>query len=223
MPNKLVDATPWDTGVFSMPTWELQEYSEIAISQALKLRGHHTVRVDPLADKRLLHESGFYYCDTLIEPYCNQSRLIAFHHDDASVSFDYDESGVLEICRRAFSHGRFHRDFVLSRTMADERYVYWLRQLIDEQKVHGLFWQKRLAGFIAHNDNKLVLHAVSIDYQGKGLTKYWWSPVSKNILDGGFQEVSSSISASNLAAINLYASIGYRFRSPKDIYHRVVA
>ncbi len=222
MPNNFLVAAPWDQAVFNTPTWELSEYSERAVYQALQTKGHHTVRVEPLADKRLLHESGFYFCDTLIEPYCTRSRLITFNHVDATYSSDFNSDEVIAICRHAFAHGRFHRDFLFGQALADERYVQWLSQLISESKVHALFWQQRLAGFIAHNATKLVLHAVSLEFQGKGFAKYWWSNVSERILDCGATEVSSSISASNLSAVNLYASIGFRFRSAKDIYHRLV-
>jgi hypothetical protein len=34
--------------------------------------------------------------------------------------------------------------------------------------------------------------------------------------------VRSSISFVNIAVINLYSSLGFRFRKPVDIYHRVV-
>jgi hypothetical protein len=38
----------------------------------------------------------------------------------------------------------------------------------------------------------------------------------------GARELTSSISATNLAAANLYRALGFRFRNPIDIYHRVV-
>jgi ribosomal protein S18 acetylase RimI-like enzyme len=38
----------------------------------------------------------------------------------------------------------------------------------------------------------------------------------------GAPELTSSISATNLAALNLYVSLGFRFRNPVDVYHRVI-
>ena len=81
-PSALIKATPWDTAAFGMPTWELAEYSEAALQQAAQTAGHHTIKVDPLAYKRLLHEHGFYYCDTLIEPHCKSARLRAVQHPE---------------------------------------------------------------------------------------------------------------------------------------------
>ncbi len=219
---RLIKATPWDTAAFGMPTWELLEYSTTALQQAIQTPGHHTLRVDPLADKRLLHECGFYYCDTLIEPYCNEAWLRAAQHPDATVSKDVDAEQVLAICHGAFTHGRFHRDFNLSKAAADQRYDSWLKQLLEAQQVYGLYWQGLLAGFIGYSGNNLVLHALAEKYRGKGLSKYWWSVVCSELLANGNEKVKSSISATNLAVLKLYASLGFSFNNPQDIYHRLV-
>lgn len=218
----LIKATPWDTAAFGMPTWELLEYSSAALHQAAQTAGHHTLRVDPLADKRLLHDYGFYYCDTLIEPHCNAARLRATQHPEANISKNVDVEQALAICHGAFAYGRFHRDFSLPKAAADLRYSKWLQQLIDEQHVYGLFWQGELAGFIGHSGNNLVLHALAEPYRGKGWSKYWWSAVCSELLALEHDEVKSSISASNLAVLNLYASLGFSFNNPQDIYHRMV-
>lgn len=218
----LIKPTPWDTAVFSMPTWELLEYSAAALQQAVQTVGHHSLKVNSLANKRLIHEYGFYYCDTLIEPRCNATRLRAAQNPDATISKDFDVGHALAICHGAFVHGRFHRDFNLSRAAADLRYDNWLKQLLGEQQVYGLYWQGALAGFIGYSGSNLVLHALAENYRGKGLSKYWWSAVCLELFAMGAEEVESSISAANFAALNLYSSLGFSFRSPQDVYHRLV-
>ena len=217
----LIKSTPWDMAAFGMPTWELAEYSERALQQAAQTVGHFTLKVDPLADKRLLHEYGYYYCDTLIEPHCNASRLRAVRHAGATISKAVDIEQALAICHGAFAHGRFHRDFNLPKAAADLRYDNWLKQLLEEHQVYGLYWQGALAGFIAHSGNNLVLHALAERYRGKGWSKYWWSALCGELLTTGHHEVKSSISAANLAVFNLYASLGFTFSNPQDIYHRM--
>lgn len=221
--SDLLKPTPWDTAVFGMPTWELREYSAAALQQAARTAGHHTIKVDPLADKRMLHEHGFYYCDTLIEPWCTLARLRPALHADAAIGRDPDAARVLEICHGAFAHGRFHRDFNLAKDVADRRYDNWLGQLLDKRQVYGLYWQGALAGFIGYDGNNLVLHAVAEGCRSKGCSKYWWSAVCGELLAAGHDEVKSSISAGNLAVLNLYASLGFSFRNPQDIYHRLTA
>ncbi len=219
--SMLIKSTPWDTAAFGMPTWELLEYSEAALQQAQQTKGHHTLKVDPLADKHLLHDYGFYYCDTLIEPHCTVPRLRPSHHPDASISKKVDFEQAMAICKGAFTHGRFHRDFNLSKLAADFRYDNWLKQLLEARQVYGLYWEGTLAGFIGHQDNNLVLHAVAEAQRGKGLSKYWWSAVCADLLGIWDDEVKSSISAGNLAVLNLYASLGFSFSNPQDIYHRM--
>jgi len=217
----LIKSTPWDTAAFGIPTWELTEYSKEALQQAAHIVGHFTLKVDPLADKRLLYEHGFYYCDTLIEPHCDATRLRAVQHPDASITKEINAEQALAICHSAFSHGRFHRDFNLPKNAADQRYDNWLKQLLDARQVYGLYWNGDLAGFIAHTGNQLVLHAVGEKYRGKGYSKYWWSAVCSELLASGHENVKSSVSSSNTAALNLYASLGFNYNNPHDIYHRL--
>lgn len=220
-PSALI-STPWDVAAFGLDTYELADASPASLRQAVQTPGHHTVRVDPLASKQLLHEHGFYYCDTLIEPHCAVARLKASAHPDAAIGKNIDWQALLAICHGSFAHGRFHRDFNLDPARADLRYDNWLHQLYDKGCVYGLFWRGDLAGFIAYSGDALVLHAVAEAYRGKGLAKYWWSAVCTELFDTGHAEVKSSISAANVAALNLYASLGFGFRNPVDIYHRLV-
>lgn len=209
--------------MLGIPTWELLEYSEASLQLAAQMPGHYTLKVDPLADKQLLHEHGFYYCDTLIEPHCNSSRLRVARHQDATISKSVDASRVLGICHGGtFAHGRFHRDFNFPKHAADQRYGNWLKQLFEAQQIYGLYWQDSLAGFIGYSENTLVLHALAMEFRGKGLAKYWWSEVCAELFAAGHEEIKSSVSAANLAVINLYSMLGFSFNNPQDVYHRLV-
>ncbi len=214
--------TPWDTAAFGLDTYELAEASAQSLNQAARTTGHHTVRVDPLASKQLLHEYGFYYCDTLIEPYCTAGKLLTQTDPECSIGKNVAWNELLPVCHGAFEHGRFHRDFNLDHGNADTRYDNWLRQMYDTHNVYGLLRGNVLAGFIACSGNNLLLHAVGKSYRGQGLAKYWWGAVCLELFGEGHQEVKSSISAANMGALNLYASLGFSFRNPTDIYHLMV-
>jgi hypothetical protein len=212
---------PWNSAAFGICAYEIATPTQEALEIAVQLPGHYTVRVGPLTPKRWLHECGFYYCDTLIEPYCENGRFIPFDDVDATASNHQALGSLLEICHGAFSHGHFHRDFNLSQAQADLRYDNWLAQLHGAGKTHGLLYRGELSGFIAVDGNKLVLHALAESLRGRGLAKYLWTPVCRALYGQGHVEVASSVSASNLAVVNLYASLGFRFRNPVDIYHRL--
>ena len=218
----MLEDTPWDAAVFGIYTAQIIEYSEAALNAVSRIPGHYTIKVDPLSDKRLLHEHGFYYCDTLIVPSCTAQKLVRIEHPDATVLRQAEWDDLLPICHGAFVHGRFHRDFNLGKMGADLRYDNWLKQFHEKDAVYGLYWRNELAGFIAHDANNLVLHALAESQRGRGRAKYWWSAVSSDLLAMGHDDVRSSISVANLSALNLYASLGFSFCQSMDVYHRLI-
>jgi GNAT superfamily N-acetyltransferase len=215
--------TPWDSAVYGVETYELQRVSEDVLARAAASPGHYTAKVDPLASKKLLHDFGFYYCDTLIEPHCRAGELYSFARAGVAVADDIALEPLLAVCHGAFAHDRFHRDFNLDPADADRRYDQWLRQLHGAGEVHGLLVDGNLAGFIALSGNRMVLHALAGEYRGKGLAKCLWSAACTHFFeDLGLETLESSISAANLPVLNLYASLGFSFRNASDVYHRIV-
>jgi hypothetical protein len=213
--------TPWDCAALGYDAFEVVDASAASLSR-LSAPGHYTVKVDPLQSKEPLHRHGFYYCDTLIEPWCAMGGLRCFYHDAAGFERRPPLEPLRVICGGAFRHGRFHRDFNVPRRVADLRYETWLEKLHAEHRVYGLMWDDELAGFIAHDGGKLVLHALGERHRGRGIAKYLWTAVCLDLVRAGAAEISSSISASNTAALGLYAGLGFHFRHALDVYHRVI-
>ena len=220
--NSQIKPVPWDKAAFGFDCFEIVDANPQLLKKALATPGHYTAKIDPLADKSALHQNGFYYCDTLIEPWCTADRLIKFAHDGVAFSTSVPIESIVEICHKAFFYGRFHRDFNIDSKKADARYENWLRELHGAGKVYGLLLDGEVAGFIAHSGGKLVLHAMSATYRGKGLAKFFWSQVCQHLFEQGHVEIESSISFVNMAVINLYAALGFRFRRPVDVFHRMV-
>ncbi len=125
---------------------------------------------------------------------------------------------MLAIGHGAF-HGRYHRDPAISKAKADARYDQWMRELYDEGRIYGLLYDGKPAGFIGEKDGVLVLHAMAAEMRGKGLAKALWTLVIQELFDQGRADLHSSVSAGNLPIVNLYASLGFRFRNPLDVYH----
>lgn len=223
--TELLTPAPYDAAAFGMPAWELAEYSAAALRQADAVPGLQTIKVDPLADKALLQQHGFHYCDTLLATRATPAQLRApagAPRAGLRIAPAPDAQATLAICHGAFVHGRFHRDYALPRAGADLRYDNWLRQLLAAGAVYGLYDGAQLAGFIGCHGNTLVLHAIAEPFRGQGLAKHWWHLAAQALLAAGHADVRSSISAANLAVLNLYASLGFSFHHPQDIYHRIV-
>ena len=214
--------TPWDTKVLGIDTYEILEASAETLKLALKKPGHYTVKVDPLSSKEILHAHGFYYCDTLIVPYCSPEKFVFYPHAGVSLSTDAPFQELAAIIPQAFTQGRFHRDFQIPNSKADERYIQWLQQLYDSQSLYVLKFNNTTAGFFACSQNKILLHAIKDDFRGKGLAKYFWSAACRKMFDAGHPQIQSSISPASLPALNLYVSLGFRFKNPLDIYHCLV-
>lgn len=210
----------WDSAAFARDCFEITVVDEVALREAASRPGHYAIKVDPLADKAALHHHGFYYVDTLLEPHCRREDFGGHRDPQSRCTRNEKLEDLLAICHGAFEHGRFHRDFNLPRAQADLRYDNWLRQVHAAGDAYGLRHDGTLAGFIAVMGNRLVLHAMAPLFRGRGLAKFLWTAVIDALYAQGHAEVSSSISASNIAAVNLYQALGFRLRHPVDVYHR---
>jgi ribosomal protein S18 acetylase RimI-like enzyme len=223
-PEGLIDPTPWDARALGMEAFEVKRVTPEAMAWVDRHPGHYTAKVDPLSDKRLLEASGFYYCDTLLEPHCARGELVEHPRAGITVSRDVALDRVMALCHGAFSHDRFHRDFNVPAAAADVRYDNWLAQMHAAGQVYGIALDGELAAFIALVGPRMVLHAVSSPRRGTGIAKYLWSAACRHFFDTlGLDHLESSVSAANLAVVNLYASLGFRFREAVDVYHRRVA
>jgi ribosomal protein S18 acetylase RimI-like enzyme len=211
----------WDSVAFGRDCYEITVLEEEALRIASTHPGHYSIKVGPLISKSLLHRYGFYYCDTLLEPHCARGQFNGYRDPRASCSRNAALDDLLAICHGAFEHGRFHRDFNLPRAQADLRYDNWLRQVHAAGKAYGLYFDGQLAGFMAVDGGRLVLHAMAPQSRGRGLAKFLWTAVCDELYAAGQTEISSSISAANIAAANLYLTLGFRLQHPVDVYHRM--
>ena len=110
-----IERVPWDSAALGCEAYELPSAAPEMLALA-RGPGHYSVRVNPLADKRTLHQRGFYYCDTLIEPFCTAGAFKPQPHPAAGLSRAPGLEPLLALCRGAFRHGRFHRDFRTDRS-----------------------------------------------------------------------------------------------------------
>lgn len=220
MENLPFFSTPWDALVFGVPTYEVPVPDEASLALCATHPGHYTVKVDPLASKAMLHRHGFYYCDTLLVPIANKSEVVGYFDERAGIDRCVEADALVDLCRDAFTYDRFHRDFNLQGDAADKRYVNWLQQLSRDKDVFGLTWGGSLAAFFACDDNRILLHAVAEEFRGRGIAKFLWSRACEELFACGHGQLQSSVSAANLAVVNLYSSLGFRFREVSDVYHR---
>ena len=54
------------------------------------------------------------------------------------------------------------------------------------------------------------------------MAKYFWSKACQAMFKLGYKEIISSISTSNVAVLNLYTSLGFKFKNVQDVYHLLI-
>lgn len=213
--------TPWDARAFGVDTYELEDDQEPTLQETAEIPGHFTVKVDPLSSKKQLLDHGFYYCDTLLKPFCKQQNFRSFMDESISLTDGISVDELVSISSGSYQHGRFHRDFNVKKEWADRRYDRWLAQLYDENRVWGLLYDKELAGFFAYHDDQVLLQVLTDEFKGRGLSKYFWTTACQTLFARGYDEIQTSISACNLVMVNLVTALGFRFKEAVDVYHKL--
>lgn len=218
---EILRETPWDKRNFNIDTYEVLDYSEEALRKTDALEGHFTLKVNPLESPELLLKYGFYYMDTLIEPVCQQENLTVFHKEGTSISQNYDPGEITAIADEAFMHGRFHRDFHIPDHLADLRYANWVKDLQKQDKIFALKDNDRTVGFYAYEKDKVLLLGIKKEFRKKGLAKAFTSQGCLEQFKLGYDELRTSISAANVASLNLFYALGFRLSKTIDVYHKL--
>ncbi|SFB33047.1 L-amino acid N-acyltransferase YncA [Lentibacillus halodurans] len=213
--------TPWDKRNFNINTYELTNTTEEALQETDRHKGHYTIKVTPLENPEPLLRHGFYYVDTLIEPVCRKKDLNLFSEKGISLSNTYDNDEILEIAEEAFMHGRFHRDFNIPDVMADKRYMNWVSDLQENGQIIALQYGNDTAGFYGFTGDKVLLLGIREEYRSRGLAKVFTSLACKEQFQAGYDELRTSISAANVASLNLFYALGFRLRNTVDVYHKL--
>lgn len=213
--------TPWDKRNFHIDTYEVTSLTEEALNETDQYDGHYTIKVDPMANTELLFKHGFYYMDTMIEPVCQKKDLQLIEQEGTSISKNYVTEDVYAIAEEVFEISRFHRDFHIPSFMADLRYMNWVRDLQEKDLIIALYDHGELAGFYGYEDDKVLLLGIKETFRGKGLTKAFTSKCCQAQFELGYEQLKTSISAANLASLNLFISLGFKLKRTTDVYHKL--
>ncbi|SFE22211.1 Acetyltransferase (GNAT) family protein [Lentibacillus persicus] len=213
--------TPWDKRNFNINTYEVLTTDDEALQETDQNEGHYTLKVRPLENPKPLLDHGFYYVDTLIEPVCKKDNLTRFSAEHASLSKAYDPEEILKIASEVFVHGRFHRDFNIPNSLADKRYMNWVNDLINDEKIIALNYDNDTAGFYGLDGDKVLLLGMREEYRSRGLAKAFTSMACSEQLKSGYDELRTSISAANVASLNLFYALGFRLKNTVDVYHKL--
>jgi RimJ/RimL family protein N-acetyltransferase len=235
---------PWDSEFFGFPVAQIDRITfkpgdEPAEAMRL-LRSwldRHQVqlascRLDShsLRESMLLEAHGFRFVEMVYSPVL--APIVASGAADkelaiASASAE-DLHQIEDIAGAAFATGRFKLDWRIDPVASDRRYRAWVRNSFADakQQILKAILGGALVGFFIveeRPDGSVYWHltALAPSRQGKGVGRRLWSAMVRRHLDSGLSRIETTISAHNSTVMNIYASLGFRFGSPRLTLHWV--
>lgn len=135
-----------------------------------------------------------------------------------------DHEAIYKISSSAFQFGRYHSDPYFPRELANRRYVQWMRNALGgsdpEDLVFVLAAPGNVFGFmhvvIRGHDADLRLGAVS---PGSSLGYFLYAETLHAVYGLGATSASTTVSAANVAVMNIYSALGFRFSRPEVVLH----
>lgn len=188
-----------------------------------------------------IQREGFYFVEQTLDPHLTFEKsdvLKRFNADPMSfVPSRYHDknlrvmlmnkndpvlqSKIMECARESFSDDRFHMDPTCPKELADLRFFNWAKDLIDnpEVEIYIAVLGEDVVGFLAQKQGNLILAGFMSSYTGKGLGEFLWLESLSNMMTHGLEHATTRISANNVAVLNLYARLGFKFRNPAAMFH----
>ena len=128
---------------------------------------------------------------------------------------------IKKVASESFTDDRFHVDANCSAEIADRRFAYWVDDLVSNVTVSFdlMYIQNELAGFMARKNNDLILAGFSKTYRAAGLGEFLWLTSCSIIKNLSFKTAETLISINNIAVLNLYSRLGFRFKDAQYSLH----
>ena len=183
---------------------------------------------DQLVESVFLQEHGFRFIELNYHPEFRD--LQKRHLSDESVEIrkakEEDKETLAQMAATIFEHGRFHQDVSLGAAIGNERYKTWLINSFvhPAQIVYKCLIDGKIAGFfvVEYSDNNQcnwVLIGLAPGVQGRGIGTRVWNAMMCFHQAEGMESIATSISSHNIAILNLYVKLGFRFPKPLVTFH----
>ena len=130
------------------------------------------------------------------------------------------------IAEDAFTTGRFVLDWRLDPKAGHLRYRRWVRNSAGDpqQKTLIATLDGAIVGFFvvetdSHGRAYWHLTAIASQWRHRGMGKRLWAAIIALHYAEGVQKIETTISAHNVAVMNLYARYGFKFEKPQMTFH----
>lgn len=234
----------WDTEIFGFPVAQIQKLEIIDLLSAAEeyqtFQRWLDVNRIKIASCRLLHDrlkesmflesKGFRFIEMVLHPKIEKLQSLDISQDNLIITpaLESDLSAMQSIAERAFGHERYHIDPRLDPRLGDLRYGRWVKNSLNhsrQQLLKVTDSEQIVALFIVEfRERKSVywhLTAISPQWQGRGYGQRVWRAMLRRHQAEGQDCVMTTISARNIAVLNLYAKLDFRFLPPEMTFHWV--
>ena len=232
----------WDQAAFGFPVAQIErlqirdpetagrDFERVAAwldQQGVKLASCRLAH-DQLSESMLLETNGFRFVEMVISPKLDGVDKLAGCADSIAIepAGASDVPALQAIAQSAFGHERYHVDPRLNRQLADKRYGNWvantlthssqkLLKITDANRLVGVFIAERFPGGHAY----WHLTAIAPEWQGMGYGRRVWTAMLNRHSAEGCVSLTTNVSVRNVAVLNLYARLGFRFLPPQMTFH----
>jgi RimJ/RimL family protein N-acetyltransferase len=238
----VADLIPWDEEAFGFPVAQihaLQVLDPILAQSAYRhfsdWMDRHAVSVAscrlPHAQMResmFLEQQGFRFVETLLHPRLDNPGAYHWPEDAISIAPAHleDLPALQYLAENAFHADRYHMDPRMDAGLAGKRYARWIANSCEHPRQRLLQCRENeslIAFFIVEDmpQNGMYWHltAIAPEYQGRGYGRRVWQAMLRQHGQNEISFVATAISAHNIAILNLYARLGFRFSSPEITLH----
>jgi ribosomal protein S18 acetylase RimI-like enzyme len=192
-------------------------------------------RVNP-SDSIVFEKNDFRLVDTLLTFYLDENSIGSNHNLSLDKNIEIrlfdgqDETELMHIARKAFSHDHFHKDKTFPKDKCDDLFARWIsnccRGRADCVLVASISGEKPV-GFITCNlelgefrQGIIDLIAVSPVHRRKGIGQHLVLEAVRWLKANGAQSVIVSTQADNVAAVNTYRKIGFKLVRKQLTFHK---
>lgn len=185
-----------------------------------------------LAQERLLEcgfleGQGFRFIELNYRPSCRNLTVFTADPEIAiAPAATEDEDAIVAIASGIFATGRLHLDPQVGPDIGNRRYAAWATNAFHnpQQSVLTFRTEGRIIGFLVVEEPEphkrfWSLIGLAPGLVGRGLGRRTWQSLLAFHAAEGVTEVATSISSQNLAVLNLYVSLGFRFPPPEITLH----
>lgn len=180
-----------------------------------------------LADK--LSTAGFRFVECQLRATLSRLRADSLRAPRLTVRSPCpeDRARLVEIAGTTFQFGRYHADPRFPRALANLRYRVWVEGALSDQpesaRIFVIGSVGKPVGFlhVAIAERVADLRLAGVDTRDSGIAgPELFLGALRQLAAEGVERVTARLSAANTSALNLYASMSFRFHEAQLVLHR---